>query len=258
MARRRTGKQVTVKKAFVGQTGKKLARMPERIRKAIGIESGDRVIVEGPKGKILRIATLAAREEIHEDIVGIDEHDRKRIGVVEGQTVVVRKPTTQDLDELEEINRSIWLFCYGSNNPSRLAQRLGRPVQGVGAYLPGYERIFRGYSRQWESGVASLRPTRQRGRAVYGYATQVSAEELEKLDIYEGVSNGAYERKTFKIIVIEDGSEKYVNAVAYVHTSGAFNLPSQAYLQAIVDTISPFWTEDGRQVTIDDIPIRRE
>lgn len=229
--------------------------MPKRIRDLIGIQAGDRVAIVGPKQTIVRIAVLSTREEVNEDIVGLDERDRQLLGVRVGAKVQVQKPTEKDEEELLEVERNIWLFCYGSNNPERLGQRLGRTIEGVAAYLPGYQRVFRGYSRTWESGVASLEA--KRGAATYGYATQVTAEELEKLDIFEGTAIGAYRRQQFQIRLQEDDDrERRVRAYAYVSLSDTYNEPSQEYLEAIVKTINSFWTEDGEEITTDDIPKR--
>mgnify|MGYP000104583651 CR=1 FL=1 len=258
MTRRRlVGFKVKIVKALHEHTGKKYARMPKKVRDEIGVRDGGQVVIEGPKGMILRRSTKSLREESDDLIVGIDERDRDLIGVTEGKQAVVRKPTADDLEtEQEPEGEPTWLFCYGSNNPQRLGERLGRPIEGVAAYLPGYERVFRGFSKSWGCGVASLEPTDVPQQAVYGYATHISVVELERLDLFEGVGLRAYQRKSFRIL-LKDGGEKYITAYAYVSTSGEFNAPSRSYLDAIVNTIAPFWREaDGRKVTIRGIPIR--
>lgn len=144
-----------------------------------------------------------------------------------------------------------WLFSYGSNDPQQLGERLNREfVDGTGAWLEGYGRVFRGYSQRWGGGVASL--DKDRSRNVYGWVTKVTNADLSTLDRFEGVASGNYRRITVHVKTL-DGDE--VDAIAYVSNSREFNKPSQAYLKAVVKTISSFWTNDDRPIKIGDIPI---
>lgn len=146
----------------------------------------------------------------------------------------------------------MWLFCYGSNNPAQLAERLERDdLETVRAFATGYARVFRGMSRRWGGGTCSL--VKRPGKTTYGFCVAVTAADLKKLDRFEGVPAGIYERT--KVAVTLDGGEK-VNAVAYVSLSEEYNPPSKAYLSAVAKTISTFWkSSKGEDVTEDDIPI---
>lgn len=148
-------------------------------------------------------------------------------------------------------NRSHWLFSYGSNSPSRLQSRLGHELDEVkAAYAPEYKRAFRGFSRTWGGGVATLIP--RRGATTYGYIARVSDEDLRALDRFEGVAAGVYKRDK---ITVETKTGP-VSAVVYLHTSRQFNEPTRDYLNAIVDTIRAFWfNKDGSTVQVSDIGI---
>jgi len=135
------------------------------------------------------------------------------------------------------------LFCYGSNGSQQLANRLGRPVQGYQAYLEGYGRVYRGWSRNWQGGPASLKKTP--GKTTYGSIVYVTAAELNGLDRFEGVNSGNYVRKKYNVEV-NKGGWKTVRAVAYVSTSRTRNDPSQAYLVAVAKNVGEYWSgSDG-------------
>jgi gamma-glutamylcyclotransferase (GGCT)/AIG2-like uncharacterized protein YtfP len=143
------------------------------------------------------------------------------------------------------------LFCYGSNNPTQLAERIGEDFQVMPAHLEGYQRVFRGFSRNWGGGTASIKKVR--GGTVFGYVAIVSRDALARLDQFEGVPQGIYKRQKLTV----EGPDGPVEAVAYVHTSTEFNKPSAAYLAAVARTVSGFWSNaDGSAVTVADIPIR--
>lgn len=131
------------------------------------------------------------------------------------------------------------LFCYGSNNPSQLAERIGRPRSMEAAYAPKHKRVFRGWSHNWGGGVASLASSTK--RPAYGYVADVTAAQLREMDRYEGVGYGNYERRNIDVVV--DGRKK--KAVAYVSLSKEFNQPSEAYLEAVARTIGAFWEIEG-------------
>ena len=148
--------------------------------------------------------------------------------------------------------RGSFLFSYGSNNPKQLSERLEYSVRGAqGAYADGWQRVFRGYSRNWGGGVASL--LRKSGSTTYGYVAPVTAEDLDILDRYEGVRSGNYKRQQITVTTA-DGEE--IRAVAYISRSREFNEPTKAYLRATAKTIGQFWSGSGGPVKVSDIPIR--
>jgi len=143
-----------------------------------------------------------------------------------------------------------YLFSFGSNHVDQLGDRIGREVVGEAAYLPDYQRVFRGWSRNWQGGVASMDP--EDGSTVYGYIEEVTNRELRGLDRYEGRD---YDRTPI-VVFTEDGEE--VDAIAYISSRDDFNEPTREYLEAIARTIRPFWQgARGRRVTWKDIKVIR-
>jgi gamma-glutamylcyclotransferase (GGCT)/AIG2-like uncharacterized protein YtfP len=108
-----------------------------------------------------------------------------------------------------------------------------------GAYAPSHSRVFRGWSKKWQGGVASLVPSTK--RHAYGYVAEVTEDQLALMDQYEGVASGNYVRKTIPVVVNGEATK----AIAYVSTSEEFNQPTDAYLQAVLKTIRAFWQVDG-------------
>lgn len=151
------------------------------------------------------------------------------------------------------------LFCYGSNHPAQLAQRLGRPVQGEAAYLPGWGRTFRGHSARWGGAVANVEP--DLARTVYGYVTPVSEADLGTLDLAEGVGLGLYRRVRLGVDVRDGrGRDTPREAVAYVRAArparDPLGAPTVAYLEAVARTIGEFWRNaDGSAVTPADLVV---
>jgi len=132
-----------------------------------------------------------------------------------------------------------WLFSYGSNHPDQLAERLGRDEFELrAARLSGYWRVFRGWSRRWDGGVASIEP--KKDQFVFGFVAKVTASDLAAMDRYEGVAGGSYSRTNVKV----ETPGGPVTAVAYVASSREHNPPSREYLDAVAKTIGAFWRAD--------------
>lgn len=144
----------------------------------------------------------------------------------------------------------VYLFSYGSNHPAQLAKRLGHPILTLPAYAPGWQRVFRGMSRTWGGGVASL--VKKRGATTYGLALRVRPADLETLDWYEGVPF-AYQRRQIELVV---GDERK-KALAYIARSKERNAPTRAYLASVAKTLSAHWAgAAGGPVRPEEIPIR--
>jgi hypothetical protein len=142
------------------------------------------------------------------------------------------------------------LFSYGSNNPTQLGERLGRPIGGKAAFLEGYGRVFRAWSKRWNGGVASLEE--DSSRKTYGYVERVTEEELKILDGWEK----GYQRIPFQVHVAKGDGWETKTAIAYVCLSKTYNKPSRQYLEAIIKTINAFWSDD-HEITVDNIPLKR-
>lgn len=141
------------------------------------------------------------------------------------------------------------LFSYGSNSPTQLGERLDRRVRGEPASTVGWQRAFRGHSRTWGGGVATLIP--KPGKITYGYVEQVTPAELRILDRYEGVPQ-AYRRETIDVILASGDNETH-QAVVYLSNSKTHEAPTRAYLEACARTVGAFWN-DGH-VKWSDFPV---
>lgn len=143
------------------------------------------------------------------------------------------------------------LFSYGSNSPEQLAERLGHPVKTTGAYADHYARAFRGWSRRWGGGVATLIP--KSGTRTFGHVTDVTSQDLDVLDAREGVPT-SYRRLQIPV-TLQDG--RPTRAWVYCANSRDFHEPSRDYLEAVARTIAAHWTSaNGAPVTWRDVVVR--
>ena len=86
--------KLRVAEARSRDVGRKIARMPRSAMTAIGVETGDFVEIEGPKG-IAVAQVLPAHPGDEKDIIRIDGFMRESIGVSVGDYVTVRKADVQ-------------------------------------------------------------------------------------------------------------------------------------------------------------------
>lgn len=128
----------------------------------------------------------------------------------------------------------MFLFCYGSNNPKQLEERLERRVKTYPAFILGYQRIYRGWSNKWQGGVGSLK--KMPGKICYGLAVEVDKHDIENMDYYEGYPS-YYSKKHIKGYVNGESEKMLV----YLAKSKEWNAPSVAYLKAIYKTVSTHW-----------------
>jgi len=154
------------------------------------------------------------------------------------------------------MSKTIPVFCYGSNNPEQLTQRLGHRPEMAGAYLEDYRRSFVGHSQKWNGGVCSLE--KAFGKTVYGLVAYLTAADIKQLDRFEGWradDSGATVKRKLKVTT-QQGQE--LTALVYLGTATERKAPSQAYREAIAKTISAFWSgSDGSAVTWQDISYKR-
>lgn len=123
----------------------------------------------------------------------------------------------------------MYYFAYASNlNRKQMAERAPDSEPKFIATLPNYKLIFTGWSRQWQGGVASIKPAR--GEKVIGAMYQISEKDLKRLDGYEGYPN-VYDRR--KVTVWTETNEP-VEAVTYIKSEQSQEAkPSAEYLVVI-------------------------
>jgi len=153
----------------------------------------------------------------------------------------------------------IYLFSYGSNNTKQLAERLGHVVCAHPGLVVNRQRVFRGHSKKWGGGTATLVPGK--GQQVMGTLVEVDKADLEKLDAYEGVAQGKYVRKNVQVHLVESAKKgskaktKEITAYAYLATSKDAAEPTREYLEAVAKTVGEFWTVEGKKPTWKSFPI---
>jgi|SRR6267143_6687238 len=122
-------------------------------------------------------------------------------------------------------------FAYGSNlSPTQMRARCpSARLMGTGC-LNGYRLGFTRRSVKWGGGVADLLP--EPGAHVWGALYELSAEEFERLDFYEGVP-AAYKRELVELV---DMSGVRWSAWAYfVVQKSPHVTPTHAYMRTILD-----------------------
>jgi len=107
--------------------------------------------------------------------------------------------------------RPLPVFTYGSLLDATFLERLvEHPVAGEPAELPGY-RVETLASFDWPVLVASP-DTSVAGRIYRG----LDGRDLERVDAYEGVAEGLYERVEVEVLI--EGGERSLPAFVYLPT----------------------------------------
>jgi gamma-glutamylcyclotransferase (GGCT)/AIG2-like uncharacterized protein YtfP len=121
-------------------------------------------------------------------------------------------------------------FAYGSNlDPEQMRLRCPDAQPAGPAVLRGHTLRFTGWSAQRAGGgVATI--VRDRRRCVRGALWQLSAGDLERLDRFEGIAAGAYERRRVMVTGV-DGQRR--RAHTYVRDDDWPRPPSWGYLGLI-------------------------
>ena len=118
-----------------------------------------------------------------------------------------------------------WLFSYGSlMNPQQFNKIAGKWQYARKALLYGYQLVFSG---EGSADIILADPK----SCVYGVAYEISAQQLGKLDRYEGVPDGFYFRKK---VQVEMTSRKH-SAYAYLKSQkSGFRRPPSRYMKLLI------------------------
>jgi len=111
------------------------------------------------------------------------------------------------------MSNNILYFAYGSNlSLEQMQKRIGSKPKVVGkAYLENHRLGFTIYSKlTWKGGVADI--VAELGSKVWGAIYELSEEQLEKVDHYEGYKKGRDLKKNFynrtKVEVVDEKGAK--------------------------------------------------
>ena len=128
----------------------------------------------------------------------------------------------------------IWYFAYGLNmDVTRLIDGRLKPrgvAMGarIGGRPEGWRLTFDKAARA-PAGAGAGNVVPAPGEVVHGTLNAMPAAGLEVLDVYEGVADGHYERRTMPVVRADTG--RTVDAVTYVALKTAAGLkPTRAYL----------------------------
>ena len=143
-----------------------------------------------------------------------------------------------------------YVFCYGSNSVEQLKKRVNNNnLKAYKAYLEGYVRFFAGYSKKWDGGVCSIMKT-ENEYITKGSIVKLTEDELKKLDKFEGACkdatpygrvNNVYYRKH---IIVKNELDYPIECVVYIRNDPTWiKPPSDDYLKALKNNLSPFWSE---------------
>lgn len=131
------------------------------------------------------------------------------------------------------------LFAYGSNmNPGLMADRCPEARTLGVARLVDHRLWFPRFSRARNCATASIEP--HAGSAVWGALYEIPANDIPVLNYHEGFDPqgpvSANRRILRDVTVLRLGGSEPVKAQSYVAVpDGTTALPSQAYMQAIID-----------------------
>ena len=130
-------------------------------------------------------------------------------------------------------------FAYGSNmDPKQMAERCPGARALGRARLDDYRLDFVWDSPGWGGGVGTVLPAR--GDVVWGALWELTDEDEEALDRYEGVAVGAYTKERVDL----DAEAKKVNALVYIATDARPKDPSARYVDALVRGAQAFSLPD--------------
>ena len=135
-------------------------------------------------------------------------------------------------------NELYFLFSYGSNSIKQIRKRLNinRNLPCIPAYLSNHVRIFAGYSKKWNGGIASY--YKYNSLNLEGVCTFLTYKELLIMDTYEV----GYKRKTIIVNILYNGNWINLKVQIYKKIDNKYiTEPSKKYLNAIILMLKGVW-----------------
>ena len=126
---------------------------------------------------------------------------------------------------------SMLFFSYGSFLDSKNLKKHAPESKFIRkAILPGFEVQFNFLSKTYDGGVTGVEPAQ--GKRALGVLYDVPSDEMERLDIVEGVPAGIYYRETVTVID-EHGKEHRAETYRTTDPKGPFT-PTKRYLGLMI------------------------
>ena len=142
------------------------------------------------------------------------------------------------------MSKNILYFAYGSNlSLEQMRERIGsKPKVISGAYLENHRLGFTIYSKiTWKGGVADIVP--EAGSKVWGAIYELTEEQLDKIDYYEGYKKGRdpkenfYNRKEVEVVDEKEAKQPCLTYQAMVEDEKKrkylYHMPSEKYYEVI-------------------------
>lgn len=124
----------------------------------------------------------------------------------------------------------MFYFAYGSNlDFEQMRKRCPSAVTISKATLPKHRLAFTRFSESRNSGVADILPAKV--DHVQGALYDITDDDAVRLDEFEGVSDGCYERITVRITL---RAGEVLEAYTYKASAQGLFKPSKAYMQQII------------------------
>ncbi len=125
----------------------------------------------------------------------------------------------------------LWYFAYGSNlSIERMERRTGQTHERRLAFLDGYRFAF---NQRGKDGHTHANIVPSAGSRVWGAIYRCDADALARLDHFEGVADGQYERRTVQVMS-DKRTESAVAYIAGVACTGPDGQPTMEYLAHIL------------------------
>lgn len=124
-------------------------------------------------------------------------------------------------------------FAYGSNlDFDHFKSRCPSAIFFEKAVLEGYQLTFPHYDSEWRGGVAGIIPLDD--MKVEGVIYEISDLDLNKLDEYEYIARGDYQRK---YVIVKTFYGKSIDVWTYTTrgTGDTFYKPTELYKELIIN-----------------------
>ena len=123
-------------------------------------------------------------------------------------------------------------FAFGSNMSNKQVHERCPSAKKVAlGFIPNYDLVFNRKGSYRPGGVASIEPTNEPERSVYGIIWEISKEDLNRLDEIEDLT--AYERVIFDVSTLNGESCKCQTYVAYPQAE--YVVPDPHYFELLIN-----------------------
>ena len=133
------------------------------------------------------------------------------------------------------------IFCYGSNHPVQIAERLGLELDYVLEHcvpctLRGYKRAYEGVAPFWESKSAAT-VVKDENSKIDAFAFYMTPDHVRMMDVFEGYPS-FYER--VPVDLMDRNGNHFTGEVYIMNPTGIFTYPSEKYLERCGMTFMAF------------------